>query len=194
MWTMIISMALGGTITVTSELPIGVKIDGNLASSGTTELEVRDLDPGRHLVEATSLAGNAIDSYEVELSGPDDVVELLFVNRRLRRAVEGGDPETLMGTGPKAIGEADFAKLQAQLVKGSAKKKYKKLGPYIADHWFTVRQIKTIVAAWEKMGDRAYAARMLATKCIDPENAGAMDGLFPSLAIRAEVHEAYGIP
>ncbi len=194
MLTLLLNLALGATISLTAEDPIGVKIDGNSMSPGTTEITVRDLAPGLHLVEATSLAGNLIDSYEVQLNGDDDLVELLFVNRRLRRALEGGDPDTLMQSGPKPIDEASFAELQSKLVKGSAKKKFKRLSPFIADHWFTIRQVKTIVAAWEKMGDRAYAARMLASKCIDPENAAAMDGLFPSLAIRATVHDAYGIP
>jgi len=193
MWTFIIASALGATISVTSDVPIGLKLDGNLASSGTTEIELTSLPPGRHVVEATSLAGNLIDAYEVQLSGDADVVELVFANRRLQRVVEGGDPDELMGSGPEPIGELPFGELQQKLVKGSAKKKFKRLQPFIDDYWFTIRQIKTIVASWEKMGDRAYAARMLAVKCIDPENAKALDGLFPSLAIRATVHEAYGV-
>jgi len=193
MWTLLIAGALGATISVTSDVPIGLKIDGNLASSGTTDIELNELATGRHVVEATSLSGNRIDVYEVNLAGPSDIVELVFANRRLQRVVEGGDPDALMGAGPKPIGEMSFNELQGKLVKGSAKKKYKRLQPFIDDHWFTIRQIKTVVASWEKMGDRAYAARMLSVKCIDPENAGALDGLFPSLAIRATVHEAYGI-
>lgn len=194
MLTLLLNLALGATITVTSELPIGVKIDGNVVSAGATEVRLDDLAPGLHTVEATSLAGNPIDAYEVDLAGGEAVVDLVFVNRQLRRATEGGDPSALIGAGPKAMPEEVFAELQAKLVKGSAKKKFKRLEPYIADHWFNMRQVKTIAAAWESMGDRAYAARMLATKTIDPENAAALDGLFPSLAIRKTVHDAYGIP
>jgi len=194
MWTILISSALSATITVTSDVPIGLKLDSNVASSGTTEIELRDLTPGRHVVEATSLAGNMIDAYEVNLASESDVVELVFTNRRLQRVLEGGDPDELMGSGPERIGEIPFKELMGKLVKGSSKKKFKRLRPFINDYWFDIRQIKTISASWEYMGDRAYAARMLAVKCIDPENAAALDGLFPSLALRAEVHQAYGIP
>jgi hypothetical protein len=194
MWTLIATAALAGTISVTSEDPIGVSIDGNVAANGTREVSVDGLDPGLHVVQATNLSGNPIDTYEVNLSGEDDRVDLVFVNRRLQRVLDAGSPDLLIDYGPKPIGEAQYADLLTKLVKGSSKRKFRKLEPYVGKYWFTIRQVQNIAYSWEKIGDRALAARMLATKCVDPENAAAMDALFPSIELRKQVHTAYGIP
>ena len=189
-----VAAAIAASISISSEVPIGVRVDGEVINAGATEVVIDGLSAGRHVVEALNLSGNMIDAYEVELKREEEVLELLFVNRRLQRVLDAGDPNVLMDSGPQAVDEAIFADLLRKLVKGSAKKKFKRLDPYITKYWFNIRQVKVIAASWEKMGDRAAAARLLAPKTVDPENAAAMDALFPSIALRAEVHAAFGIP
>ena len=87
-----------------------------------------------------------------------------------------------------------YQRLLKKLVKGSAKRKFKRLTPFVYDHWFTIRQVQDICRSWDKIEERAAVARMMAPKAIDPENAAAMDSLFPSIRYRQEVHDAYGIP
>ena len=195
MWTLItIGTALAGTVSISSEDPIGVVVDGNTVAAGTREISVDDLEVGLHVVSATNLSGNVIDTYEVNLAGADARVDLIFVNRRLQRVLDAGSSDLLTDYGPKPMGEADYQELLKKLVKGSSKRKFRKLEPYISRHWFTIRQVKNIAYSWEKIGDRALAARMLASKTVDPENAAAMDSLFPSIQLRKEVHQSFGIP
>ena len=194
MWTFLLNAALAATISLTSDVPIGIKLDGDVVTAGAREFMSDTLSPGRHVVEALNLSGNQIDVYEIELFTDSDTVELMFVNRRLQRVLDAGDPNVLMDSGPQAMADEVYAQLLKKLVKGSAKKKFKRLQPYIASYWFNIRQVKVIASSWDKMGDRASAARLLAPKTVDPENAAAMDALFPSLAFRKTVHDAYGIP
>jgi len=196
MWTLIaIASALAGTITLESENPVGLRVDGTVISPGATATRVDGLSGGRHVVEITTLSGNVIDTYEVNLTSDTAVVDLVVVNRRLQRAMEGQDVERFAREfGPEAIDDAAYQALLKKLVKGSAKKKFKRLHPWVSEYWFTIRQVKDICYSWEKIEDRAMAARMLAPKTIDPENAAAMDALFPSIRFRQEVHDAYGIP
>jgi hypothetical protein len=196
MFTLIaIASALAGTVTVESENPVGVRVDGNVISPGTSRISVDGLDPGRHVVEITTLSGNPIDSYEVNIASDDAVVELVVINRRLQRAMDNQDAERFAREfGPEPLGDAGYQALLKKLVKGSSKKKFKRLQPWISEYWFTIRQVKDICYSWEKIEERAMAAKMLAPKTIDPENAAAMDSLFPSIRFRQEVHDAFGIP
>jgi len=194
MWTIFFAAAWAASVSISSEIPIGIKVDGNVVTAGAKEILVDALEPGKHVIEAMNLSGNMIDVLEINIATPSDAIELSFLNRRLQRVLDAIDPNVLMDAGPKPMPEEDYAKLMNKLVKGSAKKKFKRLQPFVTEHWFTIRQVKSIAASWDKMGDRMAAAKMLAPKTIDPENAAAMDALFPSLAMRKEVHDAYGIP
>lgn len=197
MWILLaIASALAGTITVESEdAPVGIIVDGNVASPGTKKVSVDGLDAGKHVVEITTLSGNVIDTYEVTVPTADDTVDLVVVNRRLQRAMEAQDVERFAREfGPEPLGDAGYQVLLKKLVKGSSKKKFKRLEPWVSEYWFSIRQVKDICYSWDKIEDRAMAAKMLAPKTVDPENAAAMDALFPSIRFRKEVHEAYGIP
>jgi len=190
-----IASALAGTVTIESDNPVGIRVDGNVVSPGTSKISVDGLDLGRHTIEITTLSGNSIDAYEVNVASEEAVIDLVVINRRLQRAMEHQDAVRFAREfGPEPLGDEAYQVLLKKLVKGSAKRKFKRLQPWIAESWFTIRQVKDISYSWEKIEDRAMAARMLAPKTIDPENAAAMDSLFPSIRFRAEVHEAYGIP
>ncbi len=125
MWNLIaIAVALAGTISVESDNPVGLRVDGTVIDPGTTSTNVDGLSAGRHVVEITTLSGNVIDTYEVNLVDDAAVVELVVVNRRLQRALEAQDVERFAREfGPEPVGDAAYQVLLRKLVKGSSKKK-----------------------------------------------------------------------
>lgn len=171
------ALALAGDVHFQSTAPVSYRIDGSYVARMVVQGTAEKVPSGHHTVEAVDALGQVLASQDVLVG--NFPVFLRYEDHRIDQL----DPNRMslkeLGLGDLAIDEQDFQELTRSLAKRKDKKRYKVLAPVVEDHWFEMRQVDTILGAFDTLTGRVAAAVLLAPKTVDPHKFAAIADHFP---------------
>lgn len=188
MWFALLAAAQAGTLSFHASSPVGLKLDAEWVTHAGTEATVLDVAAGRHRVEVCDLLGKTIAFEDILFD--DGPVRLEYVEKELR-VVADAEPPPPEPDSRAPIGAEALSDLERALLKGSAKAKLASLREGAAGQWFHVRHVADLMSAFEGLDDRVEAARILAPRTLDPQNAATLDDLFPDSVRREQVRALF---
>lgn len=173
----LLSVASAATVHLQSTTPVSFRIDGVYVARMVMQGESDRVGVGHHVVEAVDAVGQVLASQDVIVG--NFPVFLRYDDHRIDQL----DPNRMslkeLGLGDLAISDQEFTELTRDLAKRKDKKRYKMLAPAVEDHWFEMRQVDTILGAFDTLSGRVAAAVLLAPKTVDPHKFAAIEDRFP---------------
>jgi hypothetical protein len=173
----LLSPAWAGTVHLQSSSPVSYRIDDEYVARMVVTATVDDVQYGHHIIEAVDALGKVLASKDLSVGNYPTFLK--YEDHRFDIL----DPAKMsledLGLDNLAITPEDFLDLERDLAKRKDKKRYKVLAPVVADHWFEMRHVDSILGAFDTLTGRVAAAVLLAPKTIDPYKFAAIEDHFP---------------
>lgn len=193
--------AIPGTFQLTGLDPtnVAVWVDGQPVAWSQGSFVARNITPGNHDVRvargAETLSSGPMKFYPelVRRCAPDGrALECVFVER-VEAIAPAPPPPPAPPAGPIAVNERDFAAIVAG-VKGQtfSSDQLGVLKGASRDRWFTIEQVGTILDLFTHSSDKVEAARLLAPRVVDPQNAWKLDAKLTFSSDKEAVRALFG--
>lgn len=163
------ALAAAGNIYIDATTPVLVKLEGELVRKDpATRIVIPDLAESTYKVEITNLFGNTLAFKDVTI-GWDDNVNLEYDDGYLDVVKDAAELVYGGKKGLAIVPHDTMAKLERKLVKGSTKKKMKRLDDTLEGWGLTMQQTDDLLNAFHKREDRLAALYQIVDKVTEPE-------------------------
>lgn len=186
---MLLSASFAGTLRIQANTPVSYRVDGKVVARMVTDATVTDLPYGHHQLEVLDAVGTVLASSDVLI---DDLpVWFSYDDHRLDKL----DPNRMsleeLGVTTLTISSQEMVELERDLARRSDKKRLKILLKAVEKHWFEMRHVDSLLAAFDGLVERTTAAVLLAPKTVDPFKFAAIEDHFPPGEYLERVRKAY---